>query len=225
MSSAASAIAKDKPDWAGEDWLSRLVNVLIKTKPLYSLMKYQARKVLISTAEKNGVPWRQTVKDLEQSKATQYFTEIQDKSLEYPDYYQVPFHAYDEGNLCWKAAFEAAPATESMALRVWKNETLTPEVAQARLRNSFLDVVEQYLPDCNGTGKTIAHKCPKCHGYWLFCGDFDFCFVRSPETKKSSGAGNRLRFIALYARGGEGTGQKSGDSMVTWKSGSHGICR
>lgn len=147
MSSSASAIAKDKPDWAGEDWLSRLVNVLIKTKPLYGLMKYQARKVLIKTAEKNGVPWRQTVKDLAQSKAMEYFTEIQDKSLKYPDYYQVPFHAYDEGNLCWQAAFEAAPATESMALRVWKNETLTPEVAQARLRNSFLDVVEQYLPE------------------------------------------------------------------------------
>ena len=48
-----TAIAKEKPDWAGEDWLSRLVNVLIKTKPLYSLMKLQARQVLIKTAEKN----------------------------------------------------------------------------------------------------------------------------------------------------------------------------
>ena len=38
---------KLKPDWAGEDLLSRLVNLSIQTKPLYSLMKYQARQVLI----------------------------------------------------------------------------------------------------------------------------------------------------------------------------------
>lgn len=141
-----TAIAKEKPDWAGEDWLSRLVNRLIKTKPLYSLMKYQARQVLIKTAEKNGIPWRQTVKDLAQSQAQQYFTEIENPHLDYPDYYQVPFHAYSEGNLCWQAAFEAAPATQSMGLRVWKNEPMTAEVAQARLRNSFLDVLPDYLP-------------------------------------------------------------------------------
>lgn len=142
-----TAIAKQKPDWAGEDWLSRLVNVLINTKPLYALMKYQARQVLIKTAEKNGVPWRQIVQDLEQSQAKRYFAEIQNPHLDYPAYYQVPFHAYDAGNLCWQAAFEAEPATEAMALRVWKTETLTPEVAQARLRNSFLDVLGQYLPE------------------------------------------------------------------------------
>ncbi|ANV84601.1 methyltransferase type 11 [Picosynechococcus sp. PCC 7003] len=141
-----TAIAKEKPDWAGEDWLSRLVNRLIQTKPLYALMKQQARRVLIKTAEKNGVPWRQTVKELEQSPAKQYFQDIADPHLDYPDYYQVPFHAYNEGNLCWQAAFEAAPATAAMALRVWKTEPLTPEMAQARLRNSFLDVLEQHLP-------------------------------------------------------------------------------
>ncbi|OKH16962.1 class I SAM-dependent methyltransferase [[Limnothrix rosea] IAM M-220] len=142
-----TAIAKKKPDWAGEDWLSRLVNLLIKTKPLYSLMKYQARQVLIKTAEKNGIPWRQTVKDFDQAQAEQYFQEIADPELEYPNYYNVPFHAYDAGNLCWKAAVEAAPATESMALRVWKNEPLTPDIAQARLRNTFLEAMAEYLPN------------------------------------------------------------------------------
>jgi hypothetical protein len=34
-----------KPAWTGDDWLSRLVNVLINTKPLYALMKRQARQV------------------------------------------------------------------------------------------------------------------------------------------------------------------------------------
>ena len=32
-----------------------------------------------------------------------------DASVRYPDYYTRPFHAYDEGNLGWKPAFEVCP--------------------------------------------------------------------------------------------------------------------
>lgn len=39
---------------------------------------------------------------------------------------------YDEGNLNWLAAFEVEPASDVMALRVWKTEELTPLQAQAR---------------------------------------------------------------------------------------------
>jgi len=38
-------------------------------------------------------------------------------AVRYPDY-QVPFHAYEQGNLCWEAAFEAESATHAMALRI-----------------------------------------------------------------------------------------------------------
>ena len=137
---------KLKPDWAGEDLLSRLVNVLIKTKPIYSIMKSQARQVLIKTAEKNGIPWRENYQDLERSDAKDLLDSLTDKDLVYPDYYQVPFHAYDRGNLCWQAAFEAASATHSMGLRVWKDEELTWQQAQQKLRYSFYEVLEQYTP-------------------------------------------------------------------------------
>ena len=137
---------KLKPDWAGEDLLSRLVNVLIKTKPIYSIMKSQARQVLIKTAEKNGIPWRENYQDLERSGAKDLLDSLTDKDLVYPDYYQVPFHAYDRGNLCWEAAFEAASATHSMGLRVWKDEELTWQQAQQKLRYSFYRVLEQYTP-------------------------------------------------------------------------------
>lgn len=140
-------IDKLKPDWAGEDLLSRLVNLLIKTKPIYSIMQRQARKVIIDTAEKNGIPWRKNYQVLEQSGAKDLLATITNPNLVYPDYYQVPFHAYDRGNLCWQAAFEAESATYAMALRVWKEEKdLTWQVAQARLRNSFYQVLEKYTP-------------------------------------------------------------------------------
>lgn len=43
---------KLKPDWAGKDMLSQFVNLLIHIKPIYQVMKHQARQVIIKTAEK-----------------------------------------------------------------------------------------------------------------------------------------------------------------------------
>ena len=34
---------------------------------------------------------------------------VRNPDLEYPSYYTQPFHAYDEGNLCWQAAFQVPP--------------------------------------------------------------------------------------------------------------------
>jgi ubiquinone/menaquinone biosynthesis C-methylase UbiE len=135
---------KLKPDWAGEDTLSKFVNLLIQTKPIYKLMKQQARKVLIKTAEKNGVPWRKNYEALKSSGVTQQLPKMTNPDVVYPDYYQVPFHAYTDGNLCWDAAFETESATYSMALRVWPEENLTWEVAHARLRGSFHEVLATY---------------------------------------------------------------------------------
>lgn len=138
---------KVKPDWAGDDLLSRFVNVLIQTKPIYSVMKQQARKVLVKTAEKNGIPWRQTYQELEASGIQAQLEQITDPNVVYPDYYQVPFHAYAQGNLCWPAAFEAESATYAMALRVWPQESLSWQAAQDRLRGSFHEVLAQHGPE------------------------------------------------------------------------------
>ena len=137
---------KLKPDWAGDDLLSRCVNLLIKTKPVYGIMKHQARKVLIETAEKNGIPWRKNYQELEESEVKSLLDSVTNPEISYPSYYQVPFHAYDRGNLCWQAAFEAASATKSMALRVWKDEELTWQAAQQRLRDSFYEILSEYTP-------------------------------------------------------------------------------
>jgi ubiquinone/menaquinone biosynthesis C-methylase UbiE len=136
---------QSKPAWAGDDLLSRCVNFLIQTKPLYALMKQQARQVLIKTAEKNGVPWRKHYEELEAAGIQQQLSQITNRAVQYPDYYQVPFHAYEQGNLCWEAAFEAESATYAMALRVWKDEPLTWQEAQERLRGSFHQVLAQSI--------------------------------------------------------------------------------
>lgn len=136
-----------KPAWAGEDLLSRWVNLLIRTKPLYALMKRQARQVLIKTAEKNGIPWRQTYADWDASEVREQLVEITNPEVTYPDYYRVPFHAYSDGNLCWDAAFEAESATYAMALRVWRQEDLTWQAAQSRLRGGFHQALSDHGSD------------------------------------------------------------------------------
>ncbi len=137
--------SKVKPDWAGDDFLSRVVNQLIQIKPIYALMKHQARRVLIQTAEKNGVLWRETCQALDTSDVKDLLPHITDLTLRYPDYYRVPFHAYPDGNLCWLAAFEAESATYAMALRIWPDEVLSWEVAHERLRIQFYRAFSERL--------------------------------------------------------------------------------
>jgi len=161
---------QSKPAWAGDDLLSQFVNVLIHTKPIYAVMKQQARQVLIKTAEKNGVLWRKAYAKLESSGVQQHLEQITNPNITYPDYYQVPFHAYDEGNLCWKAAFEAESATYAMALRVWKDEPLTWQDAHTRLRTTFHQVLAEYGPqnvhDILDIGCSIGISTRSLHHYY-----------------------------------------------------------
>lgn len=161
---------KIKPDWAGDDLLSRLVNVLIQTKPIYNVMKHQARQVLIKTAEKNGIPWRKGYQELAASGVQAYLETITNQNITYPDYYQVPFHAYDQGNLCWSAAFEAESATYSMGLRVWRDEALTWQEAQSRLRGNFHQVLAEYctqpIQDILDMGCSVGISSRALHDYY-----------------------------------------------------------
>jgi SAM-dependent methyltransferase len=165
-----STETKLKPDWVGDDLLSRAVNLLIQTPPIYRLMKQQARQVLIKTAEKNGVPWRQIYANLAASGIQQHLAELTNPTVTYPDYYTVPFHAYEQGNLCWDAAFETEPATYAMALRVWPREDLTWEEAQTRLRSSFHTVLAEYGPsavhDVLDIGCSIGISTLALHRYY-----------------------------------------------------------
>ena len=149
---AGTADDKVKPDWAGDDLLSKVVDAAISNKILYEgLMKPMARRTLINTAEKNGVAWRDIADELgNEPWVKKAFAEIEDKSVDYPEYYLQPFHAYSEGNLCWQAAVEAEPATYSMALRVYPKERITADAAQKRLRDSYTDALRAHVDEHYG---------------------------------------------------------------------------
>mgnify|MGYP005690524715 FL=1 len=144
---------KLKPDWAGDDILSKAVDAAISNKFLYEvIMKPMARKTLIDTAEKNGIKWREVAEELQKDERLQAkFNEIEVSSMEYPEYYLKPFHAYTEGNLCWLAACEAESATYSMALRVYPKERITAMEAQQRLRDSYTTTLRDHREKYNAT--------------------------------------------------------------------------
>ncbi|MFG6107631.1 class I SAM-dependent methyltransferase [Leptothoe sp. EHU-05/26/07-4] len=145
MTNKTISFQKQTPAWAGDTWLSHFVNRLISTKPLYALMKQQARQVLIKKAERKGIPWRETVQTLVTSDVKKWLPQLNNPTVTYPDYYQAPFHAYAKGNLCWIAAFETEPATYAMPLRIWP--ALSWEAAQAKLRTNIHQVLDQYGPN------------------------------------------------------------------------------
>lgn len=130
--------------------MSTVVNALINS-PLYALMKPLARRVIMSTAEKKGVPWRADVDafnarlgDAERAAALRAITNA---DLVYPEYYLSPFHAYADGNLNWLAAFEAGSATMSMGLRCYKSEVgITADEAFEKLRSAHVE----YIVACGG---------------------------------------------------------------------------
>ena len=133
------------PQWADSSqglgrWIERLISIGWLRRPLF----FQARQLIIRTAERNGIPWRARRKTLwDQARSRQ--SELTTPGLVPPDYYCARFHAYEQGNLCWQAAAEAEQATDAMALRIWPEETLTPLIAQTRLRDAIHQVVEPLL--------------------------------------------------------------------------------
>ncbi|XP_047325845.1 uncharacterized protein LOC124929509 isoform X1 [Impatiens glandulifera] len=144
----------ERPRWTGETPLSRLVGAIISFKPLFSLLKIGARRVLISTAEKTNIPWRQMTTDiLESEDVYKEMDSVLNKSIVYPSYYLNPFHAYDEGNLSWLAAAEAEAATMSMVRRAIPEASSLDEANQI-VRGNWLSAIEKHH-QCHSQNLTI----------------------------------------------------------------------
>ncbi len=140
------AAASPPPNWVeSRHPLGWAIDRLLAIEPLRQLLFWQARGLIIRTAEGRGIAWRQRREQL-QAAAEPLLAAVSDPAVEPPAYYRARFHAYDQGNLCWQAACEAEQATDSMALRVWPAEKALPAaVAQQRLRSAIFAAIEPSL--------------------------------------------------------------------------------
>lgn len=151
----------DIPPWAGTTLLSRAVTALIGVPPIYALLAAQAKAVLVRTAERRGIPWaatRDTILDTVGAGRDggggggAALAAVTDPTVDYPDYYRRPFHAYAEGNLCWEAAAEAESATLVVGVRTFPDDPLSPAAAFDRLRGAVYEAVVAALDGPGGVG-------------------------------------------------------------------------
>lgn len=128
--------------------MSKVVNWMINTKPIFAVMKFGAKNAMKSTTLKAGIDWDGHVQKMQQTaelqQLCQEFSQQPHPGLQYPSYYTVPFHSYDDGNLNWQAAYEVEPASYAIALRTFKTETLTGEQAMLKLRKGINDEIQAY---------------------------------------------------------------------------------
>jgi len=116
------------------DLTSRLVKVFLSIKPLANFAKSRARQMMVKRAETIGVPWRDNVKQLSNLNWDANLAAIQNPHLNYPDYYTTSFHAYDAGNLSWKAAWEVESAALSVHAKIWSQGDVNGD---SMLRQSY----------------------------------------------------------------------------------------
>ncbi len=152
MTKSPPEAALSLPDWAESSHpLGWVIDRILAVQPLRNLLFWQARQLIIRTAEGRGIAWRERREALRQQ-AEPLLKSSTNPSTAVPAYYRAPFHAYREGNLCWAAACEAEQATSAMALRVWPKETLAPAEAEERLRRAIFAAVE---PSLSGTVQRV----------------------------------------------------------------------
>ena len=101
--------------------------------------------MMIERAESMGVNWLQIAADLQKQDLDAELAKVQNPNLKYPDYYLKPFHAYTEGNLGWMPATEVEVAAYAVHSRIW-NDDQPPVEGDARLRQSYLDIVKEKMP-------------------------------------------------------------------------------
>jgi hypothetical protein len=81
-----------------------LINALFSVKPLWKYASGKARASMVERGARIGVDWVESVRQLEgdMDKLTAIYDAVNNKKVDYPEYYLQPFHAYDEGNLSWQ---------------------------------------------------------------------------------------------------------------------------
>ena len=121
---------------------SRIVNGILAIKPLADFAKTRARKMMIDRAEALGVPWRKNVDQLSKRNWDLEWNAVVNRQLQYPEYYVTSFHAYPEGNLSWKAAWEVEFAAYAVHAKIWQE---LGAKGDSKLRQSYHQVLQAKL--------------------------------------------------------------------------------
>lgn len=123
--------------------LSRLITAILKIGPIFNVARGRAKKMMRQRAEHIGKHWGTEVETLRHNHPwEEALGAIADPELVYPDYYLQPFHAYDQGNLSWEAAWEFEIAALTVHSRIWGTPTADGD---GRLRGNYHQVLGEVM--------------------------------------------------------------------------------
>ena len=131
-----------------------LLDAALKS-PLYKMvMVPQAKSTMVSTAEQNGVPWRDCLSWIKEQGPWEL--ENDEESVDVPGYYKMPFHAYEAGNLCWDAAWEVEIASRAVGARNFPDYGANGEEA---FRGAFDEALLSIGARCPAGGEIVDFGC------------------------------------------------------------------
>lgn len=124
-----------------------VLRYLFDTPLFRSVVVPQARATMVRTAEANGIRWLDALRWVRDEAGPAWTDDALGRRPPLPEYYVARFHAYDEGNLCWQAAFEQEIASKAVGAR---NFPESGERGEEIFRASFdtaLDALGAHVPD------------------------------------------------------------------------------
>ncbi len=124
---------------------TKLINGLLSIKPLSEFAKAQARKMIVKRANLIGVNWQENIDTLKNHDWQSEITQVEKKDFTYPPYYLTSFHAYENGNLNWQAAWELESAAYTVHSTIFSK---APSADGDRtLRQSYHKVLQKEIGD------------------------------------------------------------------------------
>jgi len=111
--SRAPGLSAKNPRTGVGQWL---LDVALQSPLWKHVLVPQARQKIVQTAEENGIAWNECKKWLQQQEGP-WQENVKYEATDIPEYYQKPFHAYQDGNLCWEAALEVEIASAAVGAR------------------------------------------------------------------------------------------------------------
>lgn len=121
--------------------MSSAVTAALSVPAVRHVVMAAGRRKILADAERIGVDWEGDVSTLRAeiiSKLEPFRVTLEDDTLQLPEYYLVPFHAYKNGNLGWQPALEA----EVSSLTVHSQYPEVPPLqGDAWLRNNALRIL------------------------------------------------------------------------------------
>lgn len=135
-----------------------VLNSVFKIKPFYKFVSDKARQMIIDRGSKIGVDWDANVAvyESDKEKLCKIYDQLTEPSLNYPSYYVKPFHAYENGNLCWEAAMEVESAALTVHSPIFANNPKEPDInGDSILRSNFHNRMTSILSEYQFKPKKI----------------------------------------------------------------------